>query len=54
MPVILKEPKLLGTIEEELKHAPLADLIGEPLVDGKICCPFHDDSTPSRLIRQAG
>jgi hypothetical protein len=26
---------------------PLADLIGRPLVDGKVCCPFHDDSTPS-------
>ena len=26
---------------------PLPELIGEPLVDGKICCPFHDDSTPS-------
>ena len=49
-PVILKAPKQLGTIKEELKHAPLADLIGEPLVDGKICCPFHDDSTPSLHI----
>jgi DNA polymerase len=28
-------------------RASLIDLIGEPLVDGKICCPFHDDSTPS-------
>jgi hypothetical protein len=26
---------------------PLAELIGQPLVDGKICCPFHADSTPS-------
>ena len=25
----------------------LADLIDQPLVNGKICCPFHDDSTPS-------
>jgi CHC2 zinc finger/Toprim domain len=28
-------------------RASLIDLIGEPLVDGKICCPFHEDSTPS-------
>jgi CHC2 zinc finger/Toprim domain len=26
---------------------PLADLIGERFVDGKICCPFHADRTPS-------
>jgi len=25
----------------------LADIIGEPLVGGKIHCPYHDDSTPS-------
>src|SRR5262245_10355558 len=25
----------------------LADIIGEPLVNGKIRCPFHDDHTPS-------
>jgi DNA polymerase I-like protein with 3'-5' exonuclease and polymerase domains len=25
----------------------LADLIDEPLVNDKVCCPFHDDSTPS-------
>ncbi len=28
----------------------LADLIGEPLVDGKILCPFHDDHAPSLRI----
>src|SRR5262245_45594588 len=26
---------------------PLADLIGEPLTNGKIRCPFHDDHNPS-------
>jgi hypothetical protein len=26
---------------------PLADIIGEPLIDGKICCPFHHDEEPS-------
>ena len=25
----------------------LTDLIDEPLVNDKVCCPFHDDSTPS-------
>jgi DNA polymerase len=25
----------------------LSDLISEPIVDGKVCCPFHDDTTPS-------
>jgi hypothetical protein len=43
--VILKERK-----EEGDKHISLADLVGEPLVNGKICCPFHDDSTPSLHI----
>jgi DNA polymerase I-like protein with 3'-5' exonuclease and polymerase domains len=35
------------TLEEKLKHIPLADLIGEPLVHGKMHCPYHDDDTPS-------
>src|SRR5262249_60390991 len=29
------------------KTPPLADLIGEQLINGKVWCPFHDDSTPS-------
>jgi CHC2-type zinc finger protein/Toprim domain-containing protein len=28
----------------------LVDLINEEVVDGKMCCPFHDDSTPSLKI----
>jgi hypothetical protein len=28
----------------------LADLINEELIDGKMCCPFHADSTPSLKI----
>jgi len=40
---------------DELEHdgdehcvIPLRDLIGEPLIDGKVRCPFHEgDSTPS-------
>jgi hypothetical protein len=30
-----------------VEQIPLNELIGQPLVDGKICCPFHADSTPS-------
>jgi DNA polymerase I-like protein with 3'-5' exonuclease and polymerase domains len=29
------------------KLVSLVDLLDEPLVDGKLHCPFHDDSTPS-------
>jgi DNA polymerase len=29
---------------------PLADLIGEPLANGKVVCPFHDDHTPSLVV----
>jgi len=29
---------------------PLTDLIAEPLVDGNMLCPFHDDHTPSLHI----
>jgi hypothetical protein len=25
----------------------LRDVVGEPLVHNKVCCPFHDDATPS-------
>jgi hypothetical protein len=35
--------------EVETKAA-LADLISEPIIGGKICCPFHDDTTPSLQI----
>jgi DNA polymerase len=32
-------------------RASLLDLIGEPLTDdGKLCCPFHDERTPSLQI----
>jgi hypothetical protein len=34
-------------VEAPGSEVPLADLIGEPLVDGKIRCPYHSDSTPS-------
>jgi hypothetical protein len=35
-------------IELPIPH--LADLLGQPLVNSKICCPFHHDSTPSLHI----
>jgi hypothetical protein len=29
------------------KTPPLVDLVGQPLTNGKVYCPFHDDGTPS-------
>lgn len=45
MPVTVVTPSIVTP-----QRTSLIDLIGEPLVDGKICCPFHDDSTPSLQI----
>jgi hypothetical protein len=39
--------QLPQTSVAEANMPPLADVIGMPLRDGKICCPFHADSTPS-------
>jgi Toprim domain/CHC2 zinc finger len=36
--------------DDDIGDVSLPDLIGEPLVDGKIICPFHDDHTPSLVI----
>jgi DNA polymerase len=33
--------------EPELPQILLADVIGQPLIAGKVCCPFHADDTPS-------
>jgi hypothetical protein len=38
------------SLDERLQKIPLADLIGEPLIRGKIACPFHEDDTPSLHI----
>jgi DNA polymerase I len=35
------------SLEERLARIPLADLIGERPINGKISCPFHEDETPS-------
>jgi DNA polymerase I-like protein with 3'-5' exonuclease and polymerase domains len=35
------------TLEQRLASIPLADLIGERPINGKIACPFHEDDTPS-------
>jgi DNA polymerase len=37
-------------VEPQVDLPSLADLIGEPLRNGKICCPFHDDRTPSLQV----
>jgi DNA polymerase len=36
--------------DEDEINVSLVDLISESMVGGKICCPFHDDSTPSLQI----
>jgi hypothetical protein len=33
--------------ESEFAHSPLPALIGQPLVNDKIVCPFHNDRRPS-------
>jgi DNA polymerase len=43
------EPIVLERAQKPVP-VPLADIIGGPLADGKLCCPFHDDSTPSLHI----
>jgi DNA polymerase family A/CHC2 zinc finger len=43
-------PELKNEEQSPGAHVPLADLIGEPLVDGNVHCPFHADSTPSLHI----
>jgi DNA polymerase len=42
------EPAIVPPADERpWRNIPLADLIGEPLVNGKVCCPFHHDEEPS-------
>src|SRR6516225_9705866 len=41
-------------LTEALATVPLADLVTEPLTSGMLCCPFHDDSTPSCRIYPDG
>jgi DNA polymerase bacteriophage-type len=43
----IETPKISVPAIAEKIVAPLADVIGQPLSNGKICCPFHADSTPS-------
>jgi hypothetical protein len=44
-------PTLVEEDDEEVEiKVSLADLISKPIVGGKICCPFHDDTTPSLQI----
>ena len=37
----------------EFAHIPLGALIGEPLIGGKMLCPFHADTTPSLHVYSA-
>jgi hypothetical protein len=50
----VETPEAIIAAAEHLPELPpqapailLADVIGEPLIGGKIRCPYHDDSTPS-------
>jgi DNA polymerase len=45
-----QEPEDEEADEDRIADIPLADLIGEPLTNGKIPCPFHDDHTPSLVV----
>jgi DNA polymerase len=44
------ENTLDAEVDDNIAEIPLVDLIGEPLVNGKILCPFHEDHTPSLQI----
>jgi DNA polymerase len=47
-PAVEPRPSLETGAEPPWRSIPLADLIGEPLTDNKLCCPFHDgDNSPS-------
>ena len=49
----LEIPELVTAPTIELLQPPqvsLRSLIGKRLIDGKLCCPFHDDRTPSLAI----
>jgi DNA polymerase family A/CHC2 zinc finger/Toprim domain len=45
--LVVPEQEQPETLERRLARIPLADLIGEPPINGKIGCPFHEDDTPS-------
>jgi hypothetical protein len=37
-------------LSDALDTVPLADLVTDPLIGGLMCCPFHEDHTPSLRI----
>jgi DNA polymerase family A/CHC2 zinc finger/Toprim domain len=41
-------------LSDALDNVPLADLVTEPLTSGQMCCPFHEDRTPSLRIYDDG
>src|SRR5262249_30805065 len=49
IPVVVAPPAE-ETDDETSWDVSLVDLIGEPVVDGKILCPFHEDHRPSLAI----
>src|SRR5262249_62007475 len=55
-PPIVEAPELGNDDDDDpdlsdaLDNVPLADLVSEPLTSGQMCCPFHEDRTPSLRI----
>jgi DNA polymerase I-like protein with 3'-5' exonuclease and polymerase domains len=45
--VVVPKQEEPETLDQRLARIPLADLIGERPINGKIACPFHEDDTPS-------
>jgi DNA polymerase I-like protein with 3'-5' exonuclease and polymerase domains len=45
--LVVPKPEEPETLDQRLARIPLADLIGEQPINGKIACPFHEDNTPS-------
>src|SRR5262249_42002943 len=37
-------------LTKALAIVPLADLVSEPMTNSQVCCPFHQDNTPSCRI----
>jgi DNA polymerase I-like protein with 3'-5' exonuclease and polymerase domains len=50
----ITDPPTPGIIADPLTQIPLTDLIGQKLTNGKVCCPFHDDSNPSCHVYDDG
>jgi DNA polymerase len=48
-PSVMSSEPADDDVDDEVT-VPLSDLISEPIVGGKVLCPFHDDRTPSLQV----